>query len=78
MTFDTYDYRIAEGFVCAIEYGDGSGLLPAEERALSRFLAELPGSGHWAACFTQDEVTGRLAQCREATLYVPEVRHASA
>lgn len=79
MTFDTYTYRIGTCFVCAIEYGDTSGLIPAEERALSRFLASLPGSGHWVwgdeACFSRDEVTGLLGDCVEATLYVPEVAH---
>ena len=79
MTFDTYTYRIGTGFICAIEYGDTSSLIPAEERALSRFLASLPGSGHWVwsdeACFSRDEVTGLLGDCVEATLYVPEVAH---
>ena len=79
MSFETYSYRIAECFVCAIEYGDHSGLLPVEERALSRFLDSLPGSGHlvWAEepCFSRDDVTGLLGQCLDATLYVPEVGH---
>ena len=82
MTFETYHYRIAECFVCAIEYDDRSGLLPAEERALSRFLDSLPESGHWVwgdePSFTRDDVTGLLGQCLDATLYVPEVSHESA
>jgi hypothetical protein len=82
MTFETYSYRIAECFVCAIEYDDRSDLLPVEERALSRFLDSLPGSGHWVwgdePCFSRDEVTGLLADCVEATLYVTEVSHESA
>lgn len=79
MCITAYTYRIAECFACAIEYGDHSGLLPVEERALSRFLNSLPGSGHWVwgdeACFTRDDVTGLLAPCLDATLYVPEVGH---
>jgi hypothetical protein len=74
--FERYEYRIASHFVCAIEYGDLTGLDDDEEQALAAFLDTLPGSGHWewgdAASFARDDVVGLWGDCVGAVYLVPE------
>jgi hypothetical protein len=67
MTFETYHYSIGAHWICAIEYGDMTGLDDAECTALDAFLATLPGPGHWSCAEGQeldiDAVSGMLADC---------------
>jgi len=69
---DPIEYTIADGFVCAIEYGDTSGLSGSEEAELNDFLDAL-GSGCWEyeeeTYFGTCEVCGYGAIVRDAKFY---------
>ena len=71
--YDTYS--IAEHWVTAIEYGDMTGLTEKEEKELDLFLGSLPSgplcwSWGYEAEFSKDAVTGLMANCLEARLWV--------
>ena len=68
-TVTTYEYRISSHFLCAIEYGDDSGLSNREVRELNAFLAHVVaehGAGHWSHGeideFGHCEVTGKYGE----------------
>jgi hypothetical protein len=48
MEFETYEYKIPTWAICALEYGDYSGLDDNDIKAVESFIADLPGSGHYA------------------------------
>ena len=63
---------IAEYFVCAIEYGDYSGLNDEEEKHLDEWLANYPHcifeygeSEEFAKC----EITGLMGSCMDVKIY---------
>ena len=71
--YDTY--TIAEHWITAIEYGDYSGLEDGEEAELEAFLSTLPcGPLCWSWSddreFSRDAVSGLMADCVEARLWV--------
>lgn len=70
---ETYQYRIAEHFICAIEYGDYSGLSDEEQAQLEDFLANVPSKlfswgeeSHFAKC----DVCGLYSQVLDVTVTV--------
>lgn len=71
--YDTF--AIAEHWVCAIDNGDITGLSDEEEKNLQQFLDSLP-SGCWSwsdsAEFSRDAVSGLMANCLEARLWVSQ------
>ena len=71
--YDTYS--ISEHWVCAIENGDYSGLEDGEEAELEAFLSSLPAGPlcwSWSESseFAKDAVSGLMANCLEARLWV--------
>ena len=71
--YDTYS--IAEHWITAIEYGDYSGLEYGEEAELEAFLSSLPcGPLCWSwshyVAFSRDAISGLMADCVEARLWV--------
>lgn len=71
--YDTY--TIAEHWVCAIEYGDTTGLTDEEEAELNQWLVALPAGPlcwSWSESseFARDAVSGLMANCLEARLWV--------
>ena len=74
MKFNEYEATIAQHFVCAIEYGDMSGLTDKEERQVARWLKDYP-----SACFEYGkessfdhcEICGMRAGCIEVKIFVP-------
>ena len=71
--YDTFS--IAEHWVTAIEYGDYSGLTDDDEKELEQFLSTLPcGPVSWSWShdteFSKDAVSGLMANCVEARLWV--------
>lgn len=71
--YDTY--TIAEHWITAIEYSDYSGLEDGEEAELEAFLSSLPrGPLCWSwsesSEFARDAVSGLMADCVEARLWV--------
>ena len=71
--YDTY--TIAEHWITAIEYGDLSGLEDSEEAELNQWLSSLPeGPLYWSwsesSEFARDAVSGLMANCLEARLWV--------
>ena len=67
----TFQYAIADTFLCALINGDTTGLDDSDEQYLDDFQAhviESHGVGHWSvisdyAEFARDEVTGLHANC---------------
>lgn len=73
--YDTFS--IAEHWMSAIENGDLTGLSDDEEKELQRFMDSLPsGFLYWSwsdsAEFARDAVTGLMANCFEARLWVSQ------
>ena len=71
--YDTFS--IAEHWACAIENGDLSGLEDGEEAELEAFLSSLPAGPHYwswseGSEFAKDAVSGLMANCLEARLWV--------
>lgn len=71
----TYDYTIGAQYVCALEYGDLTGLDDNEIHALEDFMSDLPASnGHWSwgddESFARDDVMGYWGQCVKAEYVV--------
>ena len=71
--YDTYS--ISEHWVCAIENGDITGLTDEEEAELNQWLVTLPaGPLCWSwsdsSEFARDAVSGLMANCVEARLWV--------
>ena len=71
--YDTY--TIAEHWACAIENGDYSGLSTNEGAELNQWLVTLPaGPLCWSwsdsSEFARDAVSGLMANCLEARLWV--------
>lgn len=69
--YDTYS--IAEHWVCAIENGDITGLTDEEEAELNLWLSSVPaGCWSWSDSseFARDAVSGLMAICLEARLWV--------
>lgn len=71
--YDTFS--ICSAFVCAIEYGEYSGLSDEDEKALDAFLDNLPaGYKCWQYSdeteFSRDEISGLQADCVEAKLFM--------
>ena len=77
----TYDYKLAEHWICPLIYGDCSGLEDEEEKQLNDFLDSLPKHyyfkapmhHHWDVqeeeCeFTEDEISGLMANCASVKL----------
>lgn len=79
MKFTEYEYTIPAHMLCAIEYGDTSGLSDEDEKALDKFLESLP-KGNRVLSFevfseftTSNDVLGRIGcDCVQATLTVME------
>jgi hypothetical protein len=68
-------FNVAQEYVTAIEYGDYSGLEFDDETALEGWYESLPDgikTWDWTAdsAFCRDDVTGLMADCVEATLYL--------
>jgi len=64
--------NIAEHFVCAIEYGDYSGLSEEDIFLLEDFLAEYPSCTFEYSKdveYTMDDVTGFFANCYEVKVW---------
>jgi hypothetical protein len=71
MKFDKEYFNIGSHFICALAYGDYSGLTDDEIQDLECFISELPKSGnsHWDfgdyeeldKCY----VSGMLSNCTE-------------
>jgi hypothetical protein len=77
-TFVEHEYTIARHWVCALEYGNYSGL-EAEIKDLEAFLATLPATGgcwDWGTDddtnFALDEISGLYADCVRAKYLVPQ------
>jgi hypothetical protein len=69
--YDTY--TIAEHWVCAIENGDITGLTDEEEEQLNKWLSSVPaGCWSWSDSseFSRDAISGLMANCLEARLWV--------
>lgn len=66
--YETYEYRVATHYAAAIFNGDVSGLEELDASALDLFMSDIPANstlewkdeGEW---FTQDEVSGLMADC---------------
>ena len=85
MKFDSFAVCVASCFVCAIEYGDDSGLSTHESRQLEAYLTGLneqaanagaTGPGHWSWAnesedFARCEVTGLHAECARGEYLFP-------
>ena len=76
MTFDQYDYNIADHWLPALVNADFSGLEAGELEELEAFSKSLPGSGHWDFAddypdFRIDDVSGLFANCVSAVYLVP-------
>ena len=70
--YDTYD--ICSAYVCAIEYGDLSGLdHEDEEKQIKEFLGTLPENYtfNWLNDnnFARDEISGLMADCITLEVY---------
>lgn len=70
---ETYQYKITDQFICAIEYGDYTGLSDEEEAQIDNFLASVPSQlfsyseeSHFAKC----DVCGLYAQVLDVTVTV--------
>jgi hypothetical protein len=71
-------YTIGSHFVCALEYGDYSGLTDEEENELENFIASLPRGYHvwqWGDSeeFSRCEVSDTMGQCINAVLFVDSI-----
>lgn len=73
--FTEYNYTIPAHMVCAIEYGDMSGLSDSDEKVLNVFIDSLPKGNRCLSfeVFTEftneNDVLGRIGcDCVEATL----------
>lgn len=77
MKFTEYEYTIPAHMLCAIEYGDTSGLSDQDEKALDKFLESLP-KGNRVLSFgtiseftTSNDVLGYIGcDCVQATLTI--------
>ena len=73
--FTEYNYTIPAHMICAIEYGDTSGLSDSDEKALDKFIDSLP-IGNRCLSFevvseftSSNDVLGRIGcDCVSATL----------
>jgi len=73
--FTEYNYTIPAHMICAIEYGDTSGLSDSEEKALDKFIDSMP-IGNRCLSFdlfseftNSNDVLGRIGcDCVSATL----------
>ncbi len=75
---DVTEYQIMDRFICALQYGDLSGLDDKEIEKLNLFIEYLPGNigGVWRwgeyREFVTDDITGKMGHCFQA-LYTPYV-----
>ena len=66
---------IATHWICAIEYGDYTGLDDAEESQVEEWLSDYPmaifqyGENSF---FARDEISGMMSDCCEVTILTPE------
>jgi len=67
---DYYDFNICKHYICAIEYGDYSGLTDSDIEALESWFKNLPENiSHFdykdldSCNFTRDDITGLRADC---------------
>ena len=65
-------------YVCAIEYGDYSGLNDSEERQVNDWIRRQPVHAvfDWGGAvneprFTQDAITGLMGDCIKCKVYAP-------
>ena len=79
MKFTEYEYVIPAHMLCAIEYGDTSGLSDDDEKALDEFVESLPKGnrvfsyGTISEFTASNDVLGRIGcDCVNATLTVFE------
>lgn len=70
---ETYQYRISEHFISAIEYDDYSGLSDEEQAQIEDFLANVPSqlfSYGEESYFAKCDVCGLHAQVLDVTVTV--------
>lgn len=75
MKFEEYEATIAQDFVCAIEYGDMSGLEnKKEERQVKAWLKQWPSASFQYGdqpYFGRCDICGLMADCIDVTIFVP-------
>ena len=68
--------QVCIAYVCAIEYGDYSGLSDDDERLVTQWLDKLPAgvSFDWGeeSEFCRDDISGLMADCIEVKIYHQE------
>lgn len=69
--YDKFD--ICSAYVCAIEYGDFSGITNNEQSEVENFLNNLPDGSMFQygekSYFSRDEISGLMADCIETTVF---------
>ena len=65
---ETYEYRVSNSYAVALFNGDTSGMEDSDIAAFDRFTSDLPENStlEWKQkddWFTQDEVSGLMADC---------------
>jgi hypothetical protein len=70
-------YMVCSAYLCALWYGDYSGLSDDEEQQVNDFVESLPASHTLDAAgegteFARDEITGLMADCVELNVYTFE------